>query len=364
MEYCVYITYNCNMSCTYCLAKKVINTNSNTNISEQQIDQIVNYIEKNNKQEDRVVFFGGEPLLRPDIINKFVCKASKLNVYFLLYTNGLKLEKSLVNTLKNISVIFVSFDGDSNSHKKYRGKGTYDTIIENLKQVKPLLNDTNFIGRITLEEDTDIYQSVTNMLYYVDAVYWQIVNKPEFVYPSKFIETYKKGITKLFEFWLNNLKNGEILNIIPFQAISSYYIFDYRRGQKSFRCGASTEYQVIDINGNIFWCDEYIGSEKDIVDNVNSIVNNERSDINLDYSHHTKIFDDCANCSVSDICLGRCKKCLVEYKKQQVRIYCQATILLIKLVENNIDQIKDALIKNSFSFKEFYKQPHCTEEIP
>ena len=358
MEYYTYITYQCNLSCSYCSARKLVSTRNKSVISEKQIDKLINYISSNNSGDDTLVFFGGEPLLEPRVIYTIIQKTSHLNLSYILYTNGLLLDKTPLNILNSLDVIFVSIDGDRTSHEKHRGLNTYDKIIENIKTIKPKLKG-KMIGRLTIEEDTNVYLSVTNILDHVDGVYWQIVNKSKFVDSKLFIDRYKQGITHLFNFWLKNFKKGTILNIIPFQAVISSMVYGYKKDGKSFRCGAGYNYQAIDVNGNVYWCDEYVGDQKGVGGNINN-----GDIIRLPYKAHIDIFEDCKNCEVSNICLGRCRKCLEEYSIEQKRTYCSMTKYMIRLISQHIGEINKIIRERNYTLTEFYSLPYCTEEIP
>jgi radical SAM protein with 4Fe4S-binding SPASM domain len=323
-----------------------------------QIDRIIEYIEKNtNGQNHSVVFFGGEPLLEYKLIDRFVKKASNLKLSYILYTNGLLLNIIPNKILEPINTIIVSVDGDRDAHEKHRGLGTYERVIENLRLTKDNL-DSFFIGRITAEEETNIFKSVTNILDSVDAVYWQIVNKPVFNNPNTFIKKYKNDLKDLFDFWFLNFENGKIYNIIPFQAVISSLLFRYGNDGLSFRCRAGSSLQVIDIDGSIYWCDEYIGDPKGIIGNINGGLPI------MAYENHKDIFQDCKECNVSDICLGRCKKVLKEYPINIIRVYCELTKYLVEIITTRIDDINYIIMKNNYKLDNLYNVPYCTEEIP
>lgn len=357
MEYSIYITYKCNLRCPYCYVKDRFSSQTEK-LTDEKLDQIKNYILKNNQgQKDFLIFYGGEPLMEYEIIRKLINRTKKLNLSYGVYTNGLLLDKVPLNTLRLLDIILVSIDGDKKTHEEYRGRGTYEKIINNLKTIKSKLNSL-IIGRITVTEETNIYKSVKNLLSYVDTIHWQIVNKPDFKNVDKFINNYKRDTKKLFNFWLSNLKRGNLLNIIPFQAIASSFIFGYPQNNLSFRCGAGTDLQVIDIDGNIYWCDEYVGNQKALIGNINN------NQVTLPYKEHTEIFKDCKECEFSTICRGRCRRVMEEYSTNQVKNYCELTKYLIKTISKKTNEIKNILKSKKYNFEKFYDRPKWTEEIP
>lgn len=356
LEYSIYINYRCNLRCNFCYVKEKL-SNQSIILTDRQINQIINYISKDHSDKEKIItFLGGEPLLDYKIIEKFIKKTKKFGWLYSMYTNGLLLNNVPLNVLKLFDIILVSVDGDKKAQEKYRGPGTYEKVINNIKAIKPKLNSL-IIGRITLTEKTNIYKSSRNLLNYVDAIHWQIVNKAEFEDSNRFIKNYKKGIEKLLDLWLSNLKKGRLLKIIPFQAITASLIFNYPKNNLSFRCGAGHDLKTIDVDGNIYWCDEYVGNKKALVGNVKDFPK-------LKYKKHTEIFDDCKKCDISDICRGRCRKCLEEYSTSQVRNYCKLTKILVNAMSKKKKEIERIAKNKKYKLSDFINIPDCTEEIP
>lgn len=309
------------------------------------------------KRGDWVVFFGGEPLLAPQIIDNFIKKFQNTKIRFAMYTNGLLLDKIPKAILKKIAVIFVSADGDKKTQEKHRGVGSHHRVIENIDLTRKK-TDAQFIGRMTIDEETNLYESTINLLKHTDLVHWQIANKPIFRNPNKFVKSYKTDLEKLFDFWMDNFKKGTNINIIPFQAIVSSLIFNYPKNKSSFRCGVGRSVQVIDADGKIYWCDELVGNKKAF---IGSIANKR---VKNNYKAHFKLFDDCKNCNISKICRGRCRKCLEVYIPKHNRMYCELTKFLINIIEKRLDEIKKTIKKQNLTLNNFYKMRYLTEEIP
>lgn len=81
----VAVTNKCNLSCRYCVGKKKNKTDSQPELSQQQIIKIIRTAKK--LGIDTVRITGGEPLLRKDIV-KIVSKINRLGIKVGLTTNG------------------------------------------------------------------------------------------------------------------------------------------------------------------------------------------------------------------------------------------------------------------------------------
>jgi radical SAM protein with 4Fe4S-binding SPASM domain len=363
MEYYVLVTHRCNMACIYCSAGNAVTTNpSAKTLPSDQVQRIVQYIKDDlnargkNAEENRIVFFGGEPLLACNTMRDLLHATLDLPVSYCLYTNGLALNKIPLDILSALKFIFVSFDGDKHAHEQYRGAYTYDRIVHNLIEIKKKAS-IPLIGRLTVEESTNLYKSVTTMLELCDHVYWQIVNKPRFENPSTFIKNYESGVEQLFFFWLNQLRQGHILKLIPFEAIANSLLNGADADPVSFRCACGTEFQAIDIDGTVYGCDEYVGTPLARLGNIQ-----DGAPLCLNYRPHQDLNPDCGQCKNSSICLGRCRKMLQSFDKDQIQIYCRLTNFLIELIRENLQKIEKALQDNGL--EEIYISPPITEEIP
>lgn len=143
------ITNNCNLGCKYCSASGEYadhKCHTNNDMTIETAKKAVDFFIENNKnaQYHFIGFYGGEPLLRFDLIKevvKFVKNKTNLDYTFSLTTNGTLFNKEIVSFfVKNDISILISLDGPKDLHDRYRvfkdGKGTFDTIIENLKMIK------------------------------------------------------------------------------------------------------------------------------------------------------------------------------------------------------------------------------------
>ena len=141
------ITERCNMRCEYCgyhsrYEKRYCEKEMPLDVAFQSIYY---YLQNTiGLQEIVITFYGGEPLLRFDFIQKcidFALKNSRgQNIRFLIATNVTLLNEEIIDFLyKNNVLVSVSLDGPRNLHDRYRffkgGLPTYDCVIENLKKI-------------------------------------------------------------------------------------------------------------------------------------------------------------------------------------------------------------------------------------
>jgi len=362
MEYILFLTYQCNLSCAYCFAKGLVHNNEKRDniMTLESVIRVCEYIEKdikaNNWEDNSIVFFGGEPSLVPNVILDIIARTSHIDLNYSIYTNGLVLDSLPDSILEKLQSVFVAIDGDKEVHETYKPLGSYDKVLRNVNTLRNKTK-TQFIARITMEESTNIFHSVMNLLDHFDHVHWQIVNKESFRDPTTLIENYSFNVQMLFNEWKKALRLGIVLNIIPFNRI----VLSLLKNENllSFRCGCGSSTQAIDINGNIFTCDEYIGNQK------NSIGNIQDNNYNLIcYISHQELFDDCVKCDVSSICLGRCRKLLETQSAEHIRIYCALTKALLNTIMLSLDEIKQIIKEQKIDLYRLNTDTTDTEIIP
>jgi MoaA/NifB/PqqE/SkfB family radical SAM enzyme len=125
------ITYNCQLRCPHCC----VGDNINTPQKELTTEEVKDVLDQSAKAFV-VNFFGGEPTMRPDIM-ELIKYASKKSVYVFCDTNGVKITKDYAKQLKNngLELLYVSIDSPiPEKHDELRGmKGLFNIAVQGIK---------------------------------------------------------------------------------------------------------------------------------------------------------------------------------------------------------------------------------------
>lgn len=327
MEYYITLTYNCNLKCSYCAAQKVVFCETqNRTMSRETIDKIVDYIMNDyvaRKEQSYIVFYGGEPTLVMDLIEYILIRTRHTTLKYILYTNGLLLKDLTQHILDNIDIAFISIDGDKDVHDFYKFDGSYNQVLENTRWLGENSNIIT-IARITLQEESDLFSSVINVYKDFHYIFWQIVNKPNFDSPDTMLSKYTESIRTLFSFWQDEIKKNNFIQIIPFIALLTDIPSNTRN---TFKCGMGVSQIDFDISGNVFMCDEYIGQTDHICGNINN-----SQSINITKKYNFEVHPWCKDCSISNICRGRCRHALEAFSDETNKLYCNLTKALTSTV--------------------------------
>lgn len=163
------MTYACNFKCIYCYQQEKYG-----GFSPETIISIKKFIEKRTKKRFNKVYinwFGGEPLLEEKAIielSDFVVKLGRVNQFTYLgriTTNGYLLTEKLFRRLLDSHIFFylITIDGIKKYHDKQRplqnGEGTYDIIMQNLRNIKKINRTFSIDVRINVSQDNFCYIS-------------------------------------------------------------------------------------------------------------------------------------------------------------------------------------------------------------
>ena len=243
------ITQDCNLRCDYCIYSGDYQnrTHSKLEMDFETVKKGLDYLLAHSCQSKNILigFYGGEPLLKFDLIKKSVAYADKLfegkPVSYQITSNITLLTEEMMDFLveHGFNVLF-SFDGPEEIHDKNRkfkgnGKGTFGVVIPKLYEFKnkyPDFFETNVSVNTVLDSENsflavdryfrsqDLFldkQISSNM---VDMKYRKITKKTN----GKFYEEYNYELFKTFLLrlgWLHNYKESVLLKEKMFQIVKS-----------------------------------------------------------------------------------------------------------------------------------------------
>lgn len=144
----IYTNYDCNLRCSYCVAKSSPNTPRRA-LGMANVTRLVD--EAVALHFEQVFFTGGEPFLLNDMYEMLAYSSARIKTTVL--TNAMLLRSTRLEKLVAINhdnlVVQVSLDGGrAEHHDAYRGKGAWDKTVEGIK----LLQANGFRVRIGTTE--------------------------------------------------------------------------------------------------------------------------------------------------------------------------------------------------------------------
>jgi len=333
------VSEKCNMRCKYCAysGKYLYNRNHSKKVMDLELFKkaVDFYISHSGSiYEKRVSFYGGEPLINFDVIQKGVEYIKKKYSYPFDYNmtiNGTLLnEENIKYLVENNFSILISLDGPKKTHDRYRifanGRGTFDRIYNNLKLIKytypeyykkkvrfnivlspPLnLNDLNqFISQLDIKPSGIRFSDITSH----HTTFFKRFSK------AQLDEFYSHRIDYLNSF-NEKLANNTELNEVEKNLYRTRYASIHKRDMDVLKRNAPSNGQcifgerslLINADGSFNFC-----TQVEDVFNLGNVYDgyNFRKIINLYYDLDKFLGERCHNCWAIRFCM----KCIKEFNK-------------------------------------------------
>ncbi len=257
------LTQNCNLNCSYCFngnktAKEMPYETAVKCIDfmfKEALDANINNLPGKQKQIE-VQFWGGEPLLKWDMIKDLVLYAENskykdIRVNFSGTTNGTLLTPEKFDFMDEHQMYFmVSLDGTPETHnynRKYAdGRGSQEVIMENMKPI--LKRWPNIQVRMSAFPER-IDHFFEDIQYLVASGIINIVWSP--VYEAAWSDDnwiiWEDQLYKTVNFLIALAKQGKQLNLANF----------IREEVGCHPCGAGRQYVGFDVDGSIYICHRF-----------------------------------------------------------------------------------------------------------
>jgi putative peptide-modifying radical SAM enzyme len=313
MYFHLILTDDCNLCCSYCRGKAFENLEESESERAVQIDEslptelaydpriLYRFLEKD--PVPTLTFYGGEPLLRADLIERIVREAPVKR--FMIQTNGLLLDRLPPDILCRFVTILVSLDGRKALTDANRGTGVYDRVMENIQKIRARGYTGELIARMTVTEKTDIAEAVhhlaSNPDYSFSSIHWQIdANFAGDFFLRNFRkwthDCYNPGIRTLVDDWVEHMETeGSVLRWYPFLDPMEDLLYER---ESRLRCGSGYANYSIMTDGNIGPCPAMIGMSQYYVGHISR-----SHPLELDCVH---IHGECMECGIRTFCGGRC----------------------------------------------------------
>jgi uncharacterized protein len=361
-EYYIYLTNHCNLNCKYCdgidLHRNSLDKSNNGIDVESRIQFIKSDLRNRPDDKPTIVLFGGEPTQKPKIINKFIEQTKGTAIRLILHTNGTLLDTLNQDLLRKMYCITVSVDGNKSTNDSYRGVGTYDKIIKNIRDIRRWYQGET-LARITLMPESSVYEVVTSLIDKFDNIYWQLENSNNPVpHPSKTLKSYEKDLDRLLDFWIDSISNRKMLNIIPFQFAFEKLLFNGTESRSTPPCGAADgSIMYIDIKGDCYICDKVIGNEKFKMGNIYTGIKISAPFFDVNSSKR------CANCEIKYLCSGRCVTAHYLFSPSKLDYYSKSQKIFWEKCKNKTPIMKElveqGLINKNNLENELFQHNEC-----
>ena len=305
MKYVLHLTEKCNLRCKYCY--------QNRNTRELDFEKIKTLIDrevKNKTKRLELVFYGGEPLLKENIIKQTIeyskLKNGRTKFLYGITTNGTLLDDEFIRFMKenNFTNIGYSIDGNKIVQNMNRvtseGEGTFDIVEKNAKKV--IINFDDVVAMMTVCKNTLKYLSKS--IEYLSELGFKYIN-PTLNYSENWNEEDLRELKKQYkligEFYKNKMMREEDINISFLEDKIYNYIKDKDCNEQ---CEIGTKNVNVDVNGNLYPCMQFVGKSEYIIGNCEKGI--DKKSLKNIIIHNSFENELCRECSINKRCKHRC----------------------------------------------------------
>lgn len=306
MNYIIHLTQCCNLKCKYCYENK-----EEKEISFKNIQLLIDNEIKEKREYVVLTFYGGEPLLRKnliyDTIDYIKSKKCKTKFYFGMTTNGTLLDDEFIRFIEknNFLNIAYSFDGKKETQDLNRvtvkDEGTFDIVEKNAKKL--LKNHKNVVAMVVVTRN-NINNLSENIEYLIDLGFKSFNLLFDYLqdWQDDDLKVIKEQYNKVADIYFNKISKEEDINISIFDEKIKTHI------NEGYNCNTDCNLGMKSINigtdGNFYPCMQFVGNEKYIIGNCEK---------GVDFFARKELIEQtgieneiCKKCSINKRCKHTC----------------------------------------------------------
>ncbi len=321
----LFVTESCNLACDYCFAANMEGRHVAEPVPRQAIDLM--FAPGNEAEQVTITFWGGEPLLKFDLVRELVGYAKDAaarrgkRVDFAMPTNLTLLTDEMVDFFLAHGVsLSLSLDGEEAAQALRRtraGGSSFPIIRKKLDLVRRRYGNRLPGVRMTVSPATAEH-FYRNVRFFLDQgfrhVYFSPVLETEWS-PAELLR-YEEGQRELAAYWLDQLDLGRPPSFTSWDKALARREH-VRRGQldreRYVICGAGRRMLAVDIYGDIYPCHRFVFYDKtarvEALGNVASgLPRPERTAhfADLGVGRLQKPDEQCARCDAANDCFQIC----------------------------------------------------------
>lgn len=314
-----HLVNECNLGCTYCYAGGGEYGQPMKSMDAGVAERAIDFLMENSKgmSSVTVILFGGEPMLNWPLLKHTVEYGKKAaaqhgkEIDFSLTTNATLLTERRIQFLTENKVgVSVSIDGDESVQDKWRpfktGRGSYDIVSQNIKQLIDRHHTKPVAARVTLTKD---FPPIKDTFFHLQEMGFHevgfapvsetdesfILNRPELF---RMLDEFEE-LTELF---IEEAKNNRYLG---FSNLVNLLVELHQGFNKSYGCGAGLGFFAVSPSGDLFLCHRFNEQEEYGLGDIYKGINRETQKALLG-SLHVDNKTTCSKCPLKHTCAGGC----------------------------------------------------------
>lgn len=315
MELTLFIDHQCNLRCTYCYNGEKFTRAMSLETAEKAVDIA---LRTGPAQHIDVSFFGGEPMMRMDLVRQIVemseRKVEALRprpvLRFIMNTNGTLMTDDAIELMSapRRFAVFVSLDGHREVHDRFRvnaaGQGSFDDVIAGVKRLREAGISYQLVGVVSTATAAELGETVRTLAPLGAA---KIVLAANFRddWTEASIEDLRRGLDDAGDAWMEMFRAGTTMAIEPLHT----KILTHLKGgiPCPSRCMLAGSEMCVSPSGKIYPCAQMVGEDT----NDDLVVGHVDTGMDMDRVRQLQMDKDrvettCEPCAIRDRCQSHC----------------------------------------------------------
>ena len=338
MHITLHITTGCNMYCKYCYSPPEKRFDMSKEVAFQSID----YIATSCPPNTGIIFFGGEPLLKKDLIKETIEYAEKKSNYFhyKVTTNGLLLDEDFLKYANSANLqVSISIDGNEQAHNTFRrfqdGQPTFEIVKEKIGLLLKYQPYSKVLMTVTPE----------TVCYYSDSVEYLVKCGFKYIIVSlnykgnwtdNLLKELKRQYNKIAKLYEKLIMEEKKVYFSPFEMKLASHI--RQNNFECYQCHLGIEQIAIAHDGKIYPCIQFV---KNGISNTSYSIGTVINGIDTDrqkqmYADSKKTDINCVECDYNPRCNNKCS-CLSWQLTGELNkvtpLICESERILIPIVD-------------------------------
>ena len=308
----IFLTERCNLACGYCYQRNLPNKRD---LNIKTGEEIIDFLFSNVGEYLSIAFFGGEPLLKFDLLKHLVEygkekaklyslkeNKKKFRISFSINTNGTIIDREKIEYLrKNRIGMVLSLDGTPEAHDLRRrdssGKGCFHLLKKNIPL---LMEDPRQVHiRMTVSPETvdKMYEGARFIHFLGFRSLAVAMDRSSDLWDENKREIFRNQYKEIVDWYMEKLREGSRFSMVDLDFGAISLDFPYR--EKGMPCNAGMEGIAIDPDSVIFPCYRFVGFKGTEIGNIYDGFDDTKRDL---------------YCSYSRLELEKCKSCKLNYR--------------------------------------------------
>jgi uncharacterized protein len=311
-------------------------------MTQEAAFQSIDYIANNCPANTGIIFFGGEPLLKKDLIKETIayCATKSSYYHYKVTTNGLLLDEEFLKYANSAGLqVSISIDGNEQAHNTFRrftdGKPTFEILQEKIKLLLKYQPYSKVLMTVTPETVAYYSESIE---YLVKSGFKYIIVSLNYAgnWTDNSLKELKKQYNRISKLYEKLILEEKKVYFSPFEMKLASHIRQHNF--ECYQCHLAQRQIAIAHDGKIYPCVQFVQdgvsntaySIGNVVDGIDSVRQNQM------YADSKKQDENCIECGYNPRCNNKCS-CLSWQLTGELNkvtpILCETERILIPIVD-------------------------------